>query len=232
MSFWAGAGSALVASAASAYGAHQANLAAGRVRQGTMDYNTWATEQSQNWNERMAQKRHQMAAADLRMAGLNPILSATSGMGSGMGMSSAASAPAPYEVKNVGASAAQDFLAARMQREQFKLMAEQTNAAAQQAFKAKQEGFEAATRQIGQSWQNRMLIDRYESGTYADQLKAERADARAGATAATLERELDESSGELFRTLRRLGVGGNTAAQILRGVAGGGSRTYNIQNRR
>ena len=47
---------------------------------------------------------------------------------------------------------------------------------------------------------------------------------RASSTASQLERGLDESSGELMRTLNRLGISGSTAVQLLQ-ILKGRSRT-------
>jgi len=54
-------------------------------------------------------------------------------------------------------------------------------------------------------------------------------EAKAGGTAAGIERSLDESSGEFFRTLRRLGLDAGTASSIIRGLRGPGDRIYNIR---
>lgn len=171
-----------------------------------------AANKQMDFQADMSGTAHQRQVADMRAAGLNPILSATGGKGA---MTPGGAQPQHFVDP---AAAARGFQEARLQREQRKLIGEQTNAARDAAFKARQEGAYADSLREGQAWQNRMLIDRYESGTFGEQLKADREAARAGATASNLERELDVQGGELFRTLRRLGVTGGTAAQILRGV--------------
>ncbi len=53
-----------------------------------------------------------------------------------------------------------------------------------------------------------------ENGVAAEALRRLE-ESRAGSTAARIERELDDASGELLRSLRRLGITGGSAAQIL-----------------
>lgn len=79
---YSGLAAAGVVAAGSIASAQQANLAAGRVRQGTMDFQQWSQGQQQDYATNFASSAHQRQVNDMRAAGLNPILSATGGRGS------------------------------------------------------------------------------------------------------------------------------------------------------
>lgn len=57
----------------------------------TMDFNREQAEIQRQWQERMSNTQYQRAIKDLKAAGLNPVLAATSGMSAGVGTGSAAS---------------------------------------------------------------------------------------------------------------------------------------------
>lgn len=124
--FWAGTGAALASGAVSAFGAHQANLAAGRVRQGTMDYNTWVMAENQRYQKEMSNSAHQRQVVDMRKAGLNPILSVTGGSGASSGAASGAGAPM-YQPQSVGGAAASSAIAARTMVAQNRLLSAQAD---------------------------------------------------------------------------------------------------------
>lgn len=77
-------------------------------------------QMSQNWQEKMSNTAHQREVADLRAAGLNPILSATGGSGASFGSASAPTIGAENPLSGVG-EGINAALAYRQQKNQNKL---------------------------------------------------------------------------------------------------------------
>lgn len=100
MSFdWGGvasAGAGLVGSALGIWGQSQTNAA-----------NAKEAQKNRDWQERMSNTAHQREVADLRAAGLNPILSATGGSGASTGHGAQATMINPF------GNASDDYYSAR-----------------------------------------------------------------------------------------------------------------------
>jgi hypothetical protein len=75
-----------------------------------------SAKQTNEQTERLSSTAHQRATKDLRLAGLNPILSATGGMGSGASTPQLKD-PGEAMVKGVGTGASSALQAARMNQE-------------------------------------------------------------------------------------------------------------------
>lgn len=126
MAFWQGAGSALLGGLGSLLGGSRQNRASAREAQRNRDF-----------QERMSSTSHQREVADLRAAGLNPILSANAGASTPGG--------AMAQFTNVGESAVNSAIAARRMSEEVKVQQQMQKQIKSTAYKHTNEGILADT---------------------------------------------------------------------------------------
>lgn len=189
--------------------------------------NARMAREQQAFQQHMSDTAHERETYDLKRAGLNRILSISKG---GPGASTPPGARA--EMQNPLSSATRAYRESEQNREMVNLTREQ-------ARKARFEGDTAENEAYISDFERRVVeYQRHIGGLH--QLKPppgpiggveaaarERYEAsRSAATAAQLEREIDEGAGEFYRNLRRLGVTGSTATEIFKLFSGGQRRQY------
>lgn len=167
------------------------------------------------FQERMSGSAHQREVADLRAAGLNPILSANKGASTPPG------AAAPQQ--DIITPSVNSAMAARRNVQEVKLLEEQRKKTISEGDKAAADAevaeYDRQVRQFQKSIGVTQPADPAPGHVmYGAEAEARRRynEDRAAGTASRLERQLDESSGEFMRTLKRLGLDAGSAAQILR----------------
>lgn len=193
-------------------GQREANAANARQAHDQMQFQAGQTKEQMEFQERMANTAHQRQVADLRAAGLNPVLSVTGGGGApSPGGASASGAQARMEsVGGAAVQAAHSAQSAKMMREQIENVREQNkNIAADTELKHTQRVF------TSQQWNT----SRAEEGLKNEQAAVERIQAEIlghQAKGAKVEGDIDESKyGAVLRYLDRLNPFGNTARRYL-----------------
>jgi len=181
------------------------------------EYAKGASREQLQFQERMSNTAYQRQVADMRAAGINPILAAVKGGGASTPPGSTYSMPDARlgDAITQGASAAQQRA---LMREQVKSEHYRAQAAKYDVDTAKNRAdeteFEAAvSRALKRGFASESSQGMSEA--VEAEARARLESARAGSTAARLERQLDEGSGEVTRFLNRLGISGGSAAQII-----------------
>jgi len=183
------------------------NLASAKM---SADFAKGMSREQMIFQQTMSSTAHQRQVADMRAAGLNPILSATGGHGA----STPPGATATMPDARLGDAITQGASAAQSRR----LMRQQEAIGRETERKTKAEGDAAESEAYIADYERRVydaMRHNYKEGGIDLEAKRRMADAKAATTAADIERELDEGAGEATRMLRRLGITGGSAAQIL-----------------
>lgn len=173
------------------------------------DFNSDMLDKQIAWQDLWRRTSHQTAVADLRAAGLNPILAASRGAAQpGGGSASGGLDPRSGDAFTQGSSA---YAQRRLVDQQLKTEEERSRGERHKADQAEAEAWIS-------DWERRVRSTQehnFKANGVAAEAERRLEESRAGSTASRLEREIDESAGEVLRSLRRLGISGGSAAQIL-----------------
>lgn len=221
--FWQaliGAGAGLLSSAASAKGAEDQQDASERMAKETRDWQEIQNQKAMDFSERMSNSAHQREITDLKLAGLNPILSGTGG-GGASAPGGVTSGGATGVAQNIAGTAAREGISTAMQS--MRLDAELKNMevtndqikADEALKKAQAEQSEMAFR-VGAQQATNISEDTKLKMKQGEILEEDLSTAKANAARADSDRELFETpSGSAIRKLgaimRELGFNTNDA---------------------
>lgn len=132
---------AIISAGANLLGQSSANKANARLAREQMEHQDLSTAKQMEFQERMSNTQHQRAMADLRAAGLNPILAAQNGAGTPSGASSSG---ASAHMENVAGPAVNSALHAAKNAEELKVLkAQKEDLWASADLKSAQRGYTA-----------------------------------------------------------------------------------------
>lgn len=203
-------------------GGERQNASNAKTAHHQMEFEAAQATENRAFQERMSGSAHQRQTADLKAAGLNPILSGTGGMG--------ASSPAGATGKSAGFQAVDSIASAMQGRrdvEELRHLKQDRILKVQQQY-----GVSASTERDKQS--GHLLSQQFKTEEEnTRRAKAEADMAHYSAKGAKIEGDIDSSKyGEIMRYIDRAVNSAKGAAGIMGSFRSGGPRTTTIHNER
>jgi len=206
--FW----SAVIAAGAALLGGGMQQGSNAKEARIARDAENAAALENRIWQGQMSSTAHQREVADLRAAGLNPILSGTGGMGSATPGGAKASAPQSAPAPNIGEAVASSALDARRNEAEVKNLEETNKVIKEDMWRVRAQGWQANSqeklnKQLEETEQQRTRAERFQADILMNAAKG-----------AKVEGDIDETQyGAAMRYLNRslnfLGTGSSAAAR-------------------